>query len=435
MNLQPGARKGPRFHGIHMHYAAQPWIRGVLAGLFLAFPLESYGPLQILDSLPSLRSLAVADLFGDGSTSLVVGWRPAGVVEIWEQISSGRWIRDTVLSAGEAVWEVLPCDLNGDGWMDLLASTGASRPLHLQAWYQTWRTRWQGPQRLLQDTLPMFPEVCLEAGRIALHANDPVMIFQWDPDTLLPVDSFIFSETYDLIGTDLSGDGTPDLVLGTPFGPMILYLSTSGTVDSSRLLSATALAIRVRAGDLDHDGITDLLAFTGSEILWWKGPTFVSGPQPLPAGGVDAMEVDTFSSVTRVLHAERTGSFSGELRVSFLSRNGSWQTRVVDSLPSYTSGLKIRAFREGLALSWIYLAVLPRTQVSTRENLPSHPVTAEVRVLRPGQKFPGHRELRSVLGRRYPLGNGGRVPYGIPSGVYWVRPTRAGLKALRILIP
>jgi hypothetical protein len=408
---------------------------GLLTGVLIGTPGISAGDLLILDTLPSLRSLSATDVYGQGSTILVVGRRPDGDVELWSQNTTGMWGRDTVLPAGEPVWEVLPCDLNGDGQMDLLASTGSSHQASLYAWYQTARNGWEGPHLLFQDTLLLFPKGCLGSGRVAVHGDVLVMIFQWDADTLLLVDSFVFSETYDLIDPDLSGNGIHDLVLGTPFGPMILYLSPAGTVDSNRLLSMPTLALGVRTGDLDQDGHTDLVVHTGSEIFWWKGPTFATGPQPLPGVGMETMEVDSFSPTTRIVHTTRIGPGLGILEASFLSANGAWNTVALDTLPSYTTGGKLRAFPDGLALAWTYLAVAPERNVAAQEHPPTRQSTPGVRARRSGQRLPGYPYLCSPLGRCYPLGPGGRVPLGIPSGMYWGVPTLPGAKALRLLIP
>lgn len=171
----------------------------------------TFGPQQIvISNLPSNSRAHVADLNGDGRPDILTGKPEAAI--LWNTGTGTSWIPDSLPGQGISRFEI---DLDGDGDLDLVGSG---------FWYE----------------------------------NDGVGNFTAHPEPLLQTAANIKV-------ADMNGDGTPDIVMGTSTGWIILLNDGNMGLTS---LSGTDYMVKYDLGDVDGDGDMDVYALATNNQVY-----------------------------------------------------------------------------------------------------------------------------------------------------------------------
>jgi hypothetical protein len=172
------------------------------------------------------------DLNNDGRPDLLIGGN-SGVV-IFTNNASGRFGSNATLQASGPVYSMLVADVNGDGWQDLIVDNSGS-------------------------------------GGCTIFTNNAV--------GMLVSNAAYASGCF--AAADVNGDGLVDLMTGTAASSTSLLILTnngSGVFGSNATLnipygsSGAYMISGVAAADMNGDGLTDLVAYDGSQP---KGTVFV----------------------------------------------------------------------------------------------------------------------------------------------------------------
>jgi hypothetical protein len=191
----------------------------------------------------------------------------------------------TVVPVGADVFNLAAADLDGDGKVDLLATTGANDLL-------VFRSR-----NARSFSAPERHPVIGQRGRLVVG--------------------------------DFDGDGSPDVAVGTFAGISLFLNRGDGTFRAPVVVAATTV-IAMTAVDVDGDGRSDLayLADDGVHVLFGApARQFVPGP---------VLAADGLSLLTLVAMPDLLGPaviLVGPREISVLRFAGAWQTDGTLSLP------------------------------------------------------------------------------------------------------
>ena len=245
------------------------------------------------------RSIAAADLDGDGKADVVLG-DSTGVFILRGSGNATFGPPEAFLTTGNSITQVLAADLDGDGLLDVLAF---QPPSILEITQSPSHTFSMGPAFLALgenltngdlngDGLPDFALTSFSPGLLQVVLSTP--------GAYLSARSVSPGLEPKLLATgDFDGDGQTDLfVSGAGNGAdTAVVLNEDGAFRIAWTTQLGGTASSAVAADLDGDGKTDLAlaGFGGLSILLGLGDgTFSPGPV-MPLGGPIAVVVDDFN--------------------------------------------------------------------------------------------------------------------------------------------
>jgi len=210
-----------------------------------------FGEMEIIKLDWSIQSLQIADFDGDGRNDIAVANNRKSAIEILFQkdsigpqdedvavdpndidinalIGPSRFTRQTV-PVSQRIYSMVSGDLNGDGLIDL-AYYGEPRGLYILL---------QKPQK-------------------EKHKSKTLT---WQPVKRINIDDALPNENA-LICEDIDNDGKKDLIVVGRDAIYVLLQKKDGTLGEPVKYPAAARIIGVEVGDLNGDGINDLLIVT-----------------------------------------------------------------------------------------------------------------------------------------------------------------------------
>jgi hypothetical protein len=230
-----------------------------------------FGVSVALASTSDTWNLETADFNADGIDDLIQG--TFGGVVIYLQLADGGFSPNPVPlpnGAGGLTYAV-PVDLDGDGWMDFVATNGDSNTIDIEM--------------NQQDGGFAFTEITLDGGGYETRVGDfdsdgqpdlalcgPQGEFVFfddggatsyrDPIQLEPPADLLGGGCWNLVVGDLNGDGIPDIVALVDGPRLVTYLANGDGGFSSAAVS-TSCNVNVRGqlaiADLNGDGLADVV--------------------------------------------------------------------------------------------------------------------------------------------------------------------------------
>ena len=212
-------------------------------------------------------SSAVADFNGDGLPDLAVGCVSEGKVVIYANSGNGKLTLKSTVSLPGVITALAAGDVNGDGFIDLVAA-GGSDTVYLIPGSGSGTFKFSGSY-----TVNGGPEWVALADLRGIGRLDIVSAgLQETIDVLLNdghgrfqngVSYQFNSPVYWLSSYDFNRDGRPDLLVSIARGMQVLYGTgrASNSFVKGPAVATTQPVKNAVAGDLNHDGILDLVAF------------------------------------------------------------------------------------------------------------------------------------------------------------------------------
>jgi hypothetical protein len=271
-------------------------------------------PVEIVGSQED-RLLAV-DLDADGHADLIAWYRSSNVIRLFRGSSRGL-AADTSYSLGYAVYDVRVGDLNEDGALDIVALAG----LRVEVLLGTGGGRFGIPQIAVASATDGWLALEDLDGDGHLDVASYGKNFQnrqrgrtWFMISLgygtgmfhTPSHSVVLSAPGALVAAELTGDRNMDLVLTSSdisgfdpiYGLTVLPGHGNGAFGPAVTTEIAGSVSRMTARDLDHDGRTDLLLASGSQVLSMMGHgdgSFTLGEtavMPSPVAGFALVDLD-----------------------------------------------------------------------------------------------------------------------------------------------
>ena len=202
---------------VSLNLGDQVWVYQNDAGQFTNSQIVVLEP----DSLPG--GLAAADLDGDGDQDLVATESNRNRVRILENQAGQLIVGGDFFVGVNPDFGVVILDLDGDGLLDLAAVNTDSQ------------------QSAAQDTV----SVLLGLGTLDFAQGPKINV----------------GETpFALLGVDLFGDGSPELISGNLDGKSLSVIPNDGVLGVSQLITAQSVISGLASGDLDGDNDLDVVA-------------------------------------------------------------------------------------------------------------------------------------------------------------------------------
>ncbi|HSH05780.1 MAG TPA: VCBS repeat-containing protein, partial [Anaerolineae bacterium] len=234
------------------------------------------------------RSVAAADVDGDGDLDILGAARIAYAISWWENTAGDgtAWTEHTVDPAFDGAISVAAADVDGDGDLDIL---GAAYIADAISWWEntagdgtawtehTVDTAFDGAASVAAADVDGDGDLdILGAARIAYHiswwektAGDGTA---WTKHTVDPA----FAGTYSVAAADVDGDGDLDILGAAYIADDISWWENTagdGTAWTEHTVDpAFDGAYSVAAADVDGDGDLDILgaADLADDISWWE---------------------------------------------------------------------------------------------------------------------------------------------------------------------
>lgn len=235
-----------------------------------------------------------ADLNGDGTQDFVAGYGGSqNDFRIAMGVGDGTAGAATTytITAGDdsMVQDVIPCDLDGDGDIDLVALVqvvefgmfDAFQEAHLQAYENDGTGSFTTLGSLTSASPSSFAgglEYLARLGDfdgdgsrddIAVVDNDNrvLRVFSWSGGwSQISTSGLPTGGIEDLVALDFDGDGSDDLALAYRAFDLVSVRRNTGGFTQVRTLSTSSDPDFIEVGDFDGDMMPDLLVFVGSEV-------------------------------------------------------------------------------------------------------------------------------------------------------------------------
>jgi hypothetical protein len=245
-----------------------------------------------------VRSIAIADIDGDGRPDLAAGSRGSGTVTLLlnaggRRLESGREIR-----LGAAVHSIVAADLDGDGAADLAFSIPFAAVVLLAGAERDYRERREiavhsNPAVIAAGDIDGDGDIDLvTANSLAVNPLDDnvsILLNGGGGDFEVAANYLAVKSPSALILADIDGNGALDIAVtgrSTTHGAILLN-SGGGLFTPAQPLPIGSDLGSLAAGDLDGDGHLDLAAGGTRELIFLLNrgaASFQRSSMPLPAG-------------------------------------------------------------------------------------------------------------------------------------------------------
>ncbi|GFJ85826.1 toxin TcdB middle/N-terminal domain-containing protein [Phytohabitans houttuyneae] len=328
----------------------------------------------------------LVDLTGDGLPDVL---QVNGVARYWRNLGSGSFDRPRPMAGAPAGLSLADpgvqlLDADGDGRADLLVTTPTIAgyfPLRFGPSWGTFRRYRNPPSFGLKDPWVRLIDLDGDGVTDALHARGRLECFFADPDAgwrgPQPARSTDPEGLPPLPLTDprvrwadMTGDGLTDLVLvhngSVEYWPNLGHGRWGGRLrmqDGPRLPFGYDPA-RLMLGDVDGDGLADLVYSDGDRVtVWfnrsgngWSEPVTVPGP---PAGGWDVRLTDLLGTGTGGVLWSRDATSPGRPSMYFLDLTGGVKPRLLVQVDNHIGAVTRIGYR-------------PSTAYATADNASPH---------------------------------------------------------------
>jgi hypothetical protein len=280
------------------------------------------------------RSVAVADLDGDGRRDVVVANSGDGTVQVFVGTASGRLQAPTaslpagnepsdvdvvdvdqdgdgdlavanhetslvtlLLNDGEGGFAPAPAsplesdarphvhglatgDFDGDGWNDIAVESADTREVRV---LRGGSAGFAGSEGVAVGTMPYYRIGAVDLtgdGPVEIlvpgHRNNSALVIGQGRDVLAGLTTSLSAQPWMVVGDDVNGDGRADLVVVLTDGVAVLLAGPERFEQAPGSPFFVARATEVATGDLDGDGIADVVVgpWEGGEVTILRGGTF-----------------------------------------------------------------------------------------------------------------------------------------------------------------
>ena len=283
----------------------------------------------------SPRSVAVADLDGDGRPDVVVANAGDGTVQLFAGAASGRLnpparpvsagnepsdvdivdidqdrdgdlvvanhetsVVTLLMNDGRGKFAPAPAsplesnarphvhglatgDFDGDGWVDIAVESADTREVRVlrggSAGFGT-------SEGIAVGTMPYFRLGAADVtgdGRVEIlvpgHGNNSLIVVGHGRDVLADRTTPLSAQPWMVVGDDVNGDQRTDIVVVLTDGVGVLLAGPEGFAEAPGSPFVVARATEAATGDLDGDGIADIVVgpWEGDEVTVLRGGTFL----------------------------------------------------------------------------------------------------------------------------------------------------------------
>lgn len=249
----------------------------------------TFEPVRLLHEVPRVTDVKPGDFNGDGKIDFVVaafGWRETGEVILLEQVTPKVFLRHSVHEQNGAM-EIEVADLDGDGATDFLVLFAQQH--ESIEWFRNngeglfeHRTLARGPHPAFGSSSLQLVDLDGDADLDLISTNGDMMDevslpkpyhgVRWLENRggeFINHELFATPGCYDAVAHDMNGDGHLDLVVSSLYFdwaesdfPSLVWLENDGAMNFTprSILHAPTNLARVAVGDLNHDGLPDILA-------------------------------------------------------------------------------------------------------------------------------------------------------------------------------
>lgn len=214
-----------------------------------------FGVANPVTVLAAVQFTAAADLDRDGDMDLLSAtFDGDGTIAWHENTSNENFIRHIITTAATEATCVIPCDMNGDGYLDVVCSSLGNSTI---AWFEN-----DGQQQFSRHV------VSTSASRVS-----------------------------NIFVADLDGDDDPDIVSTTKGDNAVAWYQNDGLAFTKHVITTSVSApCSVSVADLDRDGDLDVIvaSFSDNTVSWYANDgseIFTKRIIATNAGGVRGMFV------------------------------------------------------------------------------------------------------------------------------------------------